>query len=69
MAEEVVMLVAAEDFVAKWEGVEQAYVTDVTRVRSDDPRLEGIRHLFKPIESSFLDVESATAGPGERRGA
>lgn len=68
MSEAATMLVAAEDFVAKFEGVERAFVADVTRVRSDDPMLDGIRHLFKPITATYVDVESATAGPGEKRG-
>ena len=62
------MLVAIDSFVNVYEGVEYSYRQDETRVKADDPRIQGFLHLFKPIEASYLDVEAATQGPGERRG-
>ncbi len=64
----VVMLVATDSFIAAYDGIEYTYKQDETRMRSDDPRIQNIRHLFKPLDASFLDVEAASAAPGERRG-
>lgn len=62
-------LVAAEDFIANIDGIDKLFKEDVTRVRADDPILEGRRHLFRPMDATYKpDVEAATAGPGERRG-
>jgi hypothetical protein len=61
-------LVANESFVANIDGIDKAFVQDVTRVRAGDPMLDGLEHLFKPITATYQDVEAATAGPGERRG-
>ncbi len=60
--------VAAESFIANVDGVDRSFVQDVTRVRSGDPVMVGKEHLFKPLTATYQDVESATAGPGERRG-
>lgn len=68
MSKDVQMLVAADSFVTTFDGVEYTYRQDETRVKADDPRIQNILHLFKPVDASYLDVESATAGPGERRG-
>jgi len=56
------ILIAKESFLANWGGVEQQFLQNETRVSEDDPRLEGIRHLFEPIDASF-GYEQATADP------
>lgn len=43
---------------------------DVTRVREGHPLLTQFPSLFKEASAHYeWDVEQATAGPGERRGA
>lgn len=68
MSKDVQMLVATDSFVTTYDGVEYSFRENETRVKSDEPHIQNILHLFKPVDASYLDVESATAGPGERRG-
>jgi len=47
------------------------FVKDQTRVREGHPVLRQFSHMFREAEAHYEwpDVEQATAGPGERRGA
>jgi hypothetical protein len=62
------ILIATETFAWTFGGAEHVFQAGVTRVRSGHPILEGIEHLFKPVDAHY-DIEQATAAPGERRGA
>jgi hypothetical protein len=69
--EEPVWLIAKEAFIIDLPD-HQSFIgrANITRIRADAPmfRGEGKRYLglFKPLTASY-DIESATAGPGERR--
>lgn len=60
------MYVATESFAAE-DGT--AYHKDITRVSGSIVAKNKWEHLFKPIDSSYPEVEAATAAPGEKRGA
>ena len=63
------MLVASESFVGTLpSGADFVGRKDVTRVRSGDPAAKAWPDLFKPLDVSYPEVETATAGPGEKRG-
>lgn len=61
-----VIYVATESFSKRFEGADHQFVQGQTRVRAGHPILQGVEHLFKPIDANY-EVESATAGPGEKR--
>jgi hypothetical protein len=61
------ILVARETFTAEYDGAPVVVHGGVTRVRSDHPLVKGREHLFEAAESR-VDVEQATAAPGEKRG-
>jgi CheY-like chemotaxis protein len=60
------MLAATETFSADVDG-ETVVVHQGERVRSSHPVVKGREHLFEPAESR-VDVDQATAAPGEKRG-
>jgi hypothetical protein len=41
---------------------------NITRVRANSVPAKLWPHLFKPLDTSYFEVEQATAGPGEKRG-
>lgn len=64
------ILVADESFVgAMPDGSDFVAKRNVTRVRADHPAVRLWPQLFKSLDVTFPDVEQATAGPGEKRGA
>ena len=66
-----VWLVANQSAVATYpDGSDLALKENVTRVRADSDAAKRWPNLFKPMSTSYdVLVESATAGPGEKRGA
>ena len=60
------MLVPVMDFISMYEGIEYTY-KESDLYRSDTPRIQHVIHLFKPSKETYIEVESATAAPGERR--
>jgi hypothetical protein len=64
------VFVAKESGSAEVDGAQLTFTKGVTRVREGHPLLTGREQLFEPIdESVHYDIETATAGPGEKRGA
>jgi len=60
---------ANDSFAATVDGIDMQFNAGVTRASSEWLDLHPeLRHLFDPIHVHY-DVESATAAPGERRGA
>jgi hypothetical protein len=61
-------LVANQAFVGQLpDGSDFVGRANVTRVRADSIPAKRWPKLFKPIDSSYVEVEAAIAGPGERR--
>ena len=67
MAHDVQMVTPIDSFIAAYDGIEYTYRPE-ERYRSDTPRIQGILQLFKPVQATFIEVESASAAPGEKRG-
>ena len=63
------IFIANETFQAA--GVDNPVYKDITRVREGHPILKQYPHLFREAEAhlEWPEVEQATAGPGEKRGA
>ena len=58
-------LVAKEPFIGQLrDGSDFVGRPNITRVRADSEPAKRWPHLFKPMESSYFDVEAATAEPG-----
>lgn len=60
---------ACEDTTANIRGVDIPIRAGITRVTEGHPLLENYGHLFREVEVNGPEVEQATAGPGEKRGA
>lgn len=65
-----VWLVANQSAVATYpDGSDIALKENITRVRADSDAAKLWPALFKPLSTSYYEVEQATAAPGEKRGA
>jgi hypothetical protein len=61
-------LVANQAFVGQLpDGTDFIGRPNVTRIRADSVPAKLWPKMFKPMDSSYVEVEAATAGPGERR--
>lgn len=62
------LYVAKESFMADVDGVPTMFREGVTLVREGHPILDEFGHMFEPARAHYeVDVEQATAAPGERR--
>ncbi len=62
--------VATDTGVAEIKGVPFPFYAGVTRVRGDHPLVKACPLFFEPITDHLhYETESATAAPGEKRGA
>lgn len=59
---------AVESFVTDVDGIPTVVTKGMTRVRATDGVYKANPHLFKPLRVG-VEVEAATAAPGEKRGA
>jgi hypothetical protein len=62
------MLIATDTGVVEIDGVPYSFTRGVTRLRADHPIVKAAAHVFKPIDSSYPEIEQMTAAPGEKRG-
>lgn len=62
------MLVALDTGTVEIDGTPYQVQRGVTRLRADHPIVRSAPGLFGPLQSSYPEVEQATAAPGERRG-
>ena len=64
------VFVARDSGSAEVDGEQYSFVKGVTRVREGHPLLAGREQLFEPVDDAVhYEWETATAAPGERRGA
>lgn len=69
MADRGRIFVATQSFEAKVDGVPAQVQADRTRVREGHDLLRRFPQYFREIDAHYeVDVEQATAAPGERRG-
>lgn len=62
--------IATESGACEINGETQIFVKQRTRVREGHPLLKAVPDYFRPIDEMVdYDVETATAAPGERKGA
>jgi hypothetical protein len=61
------MLVAAQSFVGELDGQDFVARQGITRVRADSAAARKWPKMFRTMDSTYPDVEQATAAPGERR--